>query len=225
MNKKLAITFLLAAVSQSAHSETLSFSQPVLDTPLAESVQMISMAHGNNWGLVYDYATKQDNHYDVKFRVTPNPGKGFGTAATPEVSNMVIGPFAFAQSMDAYKSYEADPAKLKVMLAEVLPTVSTIVLDGKVAVSPSITDVSYDEKTHETVVSFSFDSDENITYLPKTAGFVGIWTQGVQWTTLMGRLSAGDSFTCDKVKCYDDLRNMDGMPDYMQQNYAVTELR
>ncbi|NVH46163.1 hypothetical protein [Photobacterium damselae] len=215
--KKLILASLVI-MSQSAFCDDMvSVDYPILAHELQLPIATRE-ADGGHWDISYDHAIKNGTHYDVQFKVTPTSKVMVVDYLQMLVSSMAIGPFVLPQSgQDGFNNFVDNPDFLSHMF-ELLPS-QEITLDGH-KVTASIDSANYDPSTHATTVNFSFDSDDNIKYLPKSAGFSGIVAQG-QSKFLMSNVSGFDSTYCTQKECFVTLSRYPGNPEINQYLYVI----
>ncbi|HIF9289281.1 TPA: hypothetical protein ACX6Q0_001253 [Photobacterium damselae] len=223
--KKTSIAFILAIMSQSAFSANGITVQDfdILNYGNVEQVRMAKAAGLDHWDASYEYATQSGDQYEVKLHVKPIVNSQFSTQQVePTRSALVIGPFKMPISLEAFNRFAEQPSELTDFLAHTLPMVPMDIFGHTIIAN--INDVSFDEKSAETIVSFSFESQEKIDYLPVAAGLAGIWTDGVPYPTMMASIAAGEvdaDFLCNNAtkKCSTKLFGTD---DPASQLFKIT---
>ncbi|OBU43850.1 hypothetical protein [Photobacterium damselae] len=213
--------FILASLvimSQSAFCDDIvSVDYPILahESQLPIATQE---ADGGHWDFSYVHAIKNGTHYDVQFKVTPTSKVMIVDYLPMLESSMAIGPFIFPQNgQDGFNNFVDNPNFLSHMFE--LQSSQEITLNGH-KVTANIDSTNYDPNTHATTVNFSFDSDDNIKYLPKLAGFAGIVNLSGK-LFLMSHVSSLDSTYCSQKECFVSLSRYPGNPEISQQLYEV----
>ncbi len=205
--KKTSITFILAMMSQSAFSANGLTEQDfdILNYGNVEQVLMSRAAGQGHWDVNYEYATQSGDQYEAKLHVKPIVNSQFSTQQVePKTATLIVGPFKMPISLEAFNRFAEQPSELTDFLAHTLPMVPMDIFGH--TIKANIDDVNFDEKSAETIVSFSFESQEKVDYLPVTAGFAGIWTDGVPYPMMMASIAAGETdadFVCSNAtkKC------------------------
>lgn len=225
MSKSTVAALLFTILSPSAFSANGIVEQTfdVLNYGNVEQVSMVKSAGREHWDVSYDYAEKSGEHYDVKLRVKPlsNPLLAKQPVA-PQTSELIVGPFKMPVSLEAFNRFSEEPSELADFLVSVLPMIPIDIFGT--AVKVNVKDITYNEESMETIVSFNFDNKENIEMLPVTAGFAGIWVEGSRYPTMIASVSAGEmdsDFVCDNTikKCSTRLF---GTSDAASQLFPVT---
>ncbi|SUB90817.1 hypothetical protein [Photobacterium damselae] len=223
--KKTSIAFILAIISQSAFSANGIIEQDfdVLNYGNVEQVRMTKAAGRNHWDVSYEYATQSGHQYEARLHVKPIVNSQFSKQPVePQSSALIIGPFKMPISLEAFNRFTEQPSELTDFLAHTLPMVPMDLFGS--TIKADIKDVSFDERSAETIISFSFESQEKVDYLPVTAGFAGIWTDGVPYPTMMASIAAGEmdaDFVCNNAtkKCSTKLFGTD---DPSSQLFKIT---
>ncbi|HIF9058395.1 TPA: hypothetical protein ACX6MG_002421 [Photobacterium damselae] len=220
--KKLILASLVIMSQSALCGDLITVDYPILTHAENLSISGTRTAVGGHWDISYEHAIKNGTHYDVQFTVTPTSKVIIDDYVTIVDSSMIVGPFVFPQNgAEGFNGNVDHPEYLAHVLE--LQSSQEITLDG-VKVTANIDSANYDPITHATIVNFSFDSDSNIKYLPKSAGYAALIAPSSSKThvNFISNVSGNnDTPYCTQTECFASLARYTGAPEYSQQLYVI----
>ncbi|NVP02759.1 hypothetical protein HWA77_21345 [Photobacterium damselae subsp. damselae] len=221
MKKLILASLVIMSQSAFCSDDFVSVDYPIISHDAEQVINGTGKVDGGHWDISYEHATKNGTHYDVQFKVTPTSKAIIDDYRNIINSSMVVGPFVFPQNgKDGFNIHVDHPEYLAHMFE--LQSSKEITLNG-FKVTANIDNVLYDPTTHATTVNFSFDSENNIAYLPKSAGYAAIIGYGTSETrvSFVSNVSGHDMTNCTQTECFVSLSRLASNPEFAQQLYVI----